>query len=122
MNHKRRRRAGMTLIEILVVLVIMSAIASAVGFAVVKNLERSRIQDTKTRARTIQAAVAAYLMDNIGKCPNVDDLVRADILDSTTDHRDAWGRPFVIECEGTTIHVKSTGSDGQPGTVDDLGF
>jgi general secretion pathway protein G len=112
----------MTLIEILVVLVIMGAIASAVGFSVMKSLERSRVQDTKTRARTIQSGAVAYQMDHPGECPEIADLLGADILDKTTDHDDGWGRPFAIDCEGTTVHVWSRGSDGQQGTEDDVGF
>lgn len=122
MDKRRRRRAGMTLIEILVVLVIMGAIASAVGFSVLKSLDQSRIQNTKTRARTMQAAVVGYKLEHAADCPDVDDLQQADILDSTTDHNDAWGRAFTIECEASTIHVWSAGPDGALGTADDIGF
>jgi general secretion pathway protein G len=122
MNKHRRRRAGMTLIEILVVLVIMGSIASAVAFSVLKSLNQSRIQNTKTRARTIQAAVVAYKLEHGADCPDVAALQKTDILDSTTDHNDAWSRAFTIECTASTIHVWSAGPDGATGTEDDIGF
>src|SRR5690349_20753083 len=102
--QRRRRRAGVTQIEIMVVLVIMSLIASAVGVAVVKMIERARADTTKTRARSIQEAVNGYLLDNPNTCPDVDTLLKANAIDSTTDPRDGWSRPFSIACEGTTIH------------------
>lgn len=122
MKRYRRRRAGMTLIEILVVLVIMAAIASAVGVAVLKSLDQSRVRNTETRARTLQSAAVAYLVDHPGECPDVEDLEESEILDPTTDHNDGWGRQFSIECEESTIHVRSRGPDGEQETDDDVGF
>lgn len=117
-----RSRQGMTLIEVMVVLVIIAMLAAATGFSVMKSLERARIEETKARARTIQSAVVHYLMDHPAMCPAASELERGDILDSTTDPNDAWGRPFEIECDEATVHVNSSGSDGQSGTADDVGF
>src|SRR5262245_54189962 len=119
---RNRRREGMTLIEIMVVLVIMAAIASAVGFAVISSLRKARKRETETRARTIQNAVVAYLTDNPAECPTIPDLLQDDILDKTTDQRDAWGHDFTIACDGSTVHVRSGGEDGQMGNGDDVGF
>jgi general secretion pathway protein G len=119
---RNRRREGMTLIEIMVVLLIMSAIASAVGFAVISNLRKAHERETATRARTIQTAVIAYVAEKPAECPTMQDLLQDEILDKTTDHRDAWGHAFTIECDGSTAHVRSSGQDGQMGTGDDIGF
>lgn len=110
----------MTLIEIMVVIVIMAIIAVAVGINVIDAIENARRQDTKVRARTIQTAVKMYLMDVGGECPSMGDL--ADQLDSTTEHTDAWKHDFEIECDGSTVHVRSPGPDGQLGNEDDIGF
>jgi general secretion pathway protein G len=119
---RKRSRAGMTLIEIMVVLVIMSAIASAVGFAVVAKLRQARKHDASSRARTIQSGAVAYIMERPGDCPGVSDLLKADILDRTTNSKDPWEHDYLIECDGNTVHVRSSGEDGQPGTEDDVGF
>ena len=121
-RRARRRRQGFTLIEIMVVLVIMGAVASAVGFSVITSLKRSREKDAGTRARTIQSAVVAYLMDHPGACPTVDDMLKDDILDRTTNAKDPWDHAYLIECEGSVVHVHSSGDDGQAGTEDDIGF
>jgi type II secretory pathway pseudopilin PulG len=111
----------MTLIEIMVVLVIMTAIASAVALGVMDALSRANKRDTLTRARTIQAAATGHLLDG-GECPQVADLARENILDVTTEHTDAWGNAFHVECEETVVHVRSPGPDEVLGTEDDIGF
>lgn len=122
MRRRKRRCEGMTLIEIMVVVIIMSLIAGAVAINVMKNLEQARIHDTKTRARTIQTAAIAYMMQEApGACPRVNDLESQ--LDPTTKRTDAWGNEFAITCdEGEVVHAMSPGPDGNPGTEDDLGF
>src|SRR5262245_58104319 len=122
MRRTRRRRMGMTLIEVMAVMVIMAAMASAVAIGIMKYLEDARRRETQTRARAIQSGALAYLMDSPGECPSVEELARRNILDRTTDARDGWGHAFSIECEDETIHVRSSGKDGQAGTEDDVGF
>ena len=117
--RKPLRHEAMTLLEIMVVIVIMSLLATAVAVSVLKSLEDSRTRDTNIRARTIQTVATAYVMDE-GDCPTIGDLENR--LDPTTEHTDAWGGAFVIECDGNVIHVRSAGADGQPRTEDDLGF
>ena len=55
-------------------------------------------------------------------CPAVEDLVRASIIDPTTDPNDAWGNAFAINCEEDAVHVLSPGPDEALGTDDDIGF
>jgi type II secretory pathway pseudopilin PulG len=112
----------MTLIEIMVVLLIMSAIASAIGFGVIRSMRIARQRETETRARTIQNAVVSFIAEKPDECPTVQELLQEDILDKTTNPRDGWGREFAIECDGTTAHVRSSGEDGQMATKDDIGF
>lgn len=123
MQHRRRRkRRGMTLIEVVVVMLIMATMAAAASLGVIKAWESSKKQDTASRARTMQAAATKYLLEEEGECPQVADLERAAVLDPTTEHEDAWDRAFVIQCEDTAVHVRSSGPDGALGTDDDIGF
>ena len=112
----------MTLIEVMVVMVIMAAMAVAAAIGVMGAWNRSRKHDTATRARTMQAAATAYLLEGGGECPTVEELSRASILDPTTEHTDGWGNAFTIECEETVVHVRSPGPDATLGTEDDIGF
>lgn len=106
----------------MVVLVIMALISGGVAMGVLRSMERARRDTTLTRARTIQAATVGYLLDKPLDCPTLDDLLSANSLDKTTDPNDGWHRQFRIECEGSTVHVRSAGSDGEFGTDDDIGF
>jgi type II secretory pathway pseudopilin PulG len=121
-RRRQRRREGTTLIELMVVLVIMAAMAAAVAMGVMNSWTTAKKHDTESRARTLQSAVTAYLLDHGGECPSVEDLDRANILDQTTEHTDAWDRPFKIDCEEEAVHIHSPGPDGTLGNEDDLGF
>jgi general secretion pathway protein G len=112
---------GMTLVEIMIVVMIMALIATAVGVAVMPRLQKARIESTRTDAQSIRAAAQMYLMENPSAgCPSVDDLVSARILDSSKRLSDAWDNAFHIECEGGDPFVMSAGPDGQFGTEDDI--
>jgi type II secretory pathway pseudopilin PulG len=113
----------MTLIEVMVVLVIMAAMAAAVAIGVMRSWNTTRKHDTAARARTIQSATTLYMMEQGGgECPTVEDLARANVLDPTTQHTDGWGNAFTIACEETAVHVHSPGPDEVLGTDDDIGF
>lgn len=118
--QRRRKQDGMTLLEIMVVVMIIAAIASAVGVSVLNSWGSAQRRDTEARARTIQSAATAHLVEG-GDCPTVSDLEK-ERLDPTTKHSDAWGHEFSIECDGNVIHVSSPGKDGEQGTDDDIGF
>ena len=112
----------MNLIEIMVVMVIMAMIAAATAVGVVRSLATAKKHDTETRARTIQQAVTGYILEGNEDCPDVDALMRADVLDRTTDPTDAWGNDFHVECDQGAVHVRSAGPDETFGNADDIGF
>lgn len=112
----------MTLIEIMVVLVIMTMIAGAAAIGVMNSFATARKRETETRARTLQSAATAYLLDGGEGCPDPEALIRANVIDRTTQHTDAWGNAYLIECEETAVHVHSPGPDEALGTDDDIGF
>lgn len=119
--RRRRRRLGMTLVEIMIVVIIMALIATAVGIAVLPQLERSRITQTRSDAQAVQSAAVLYLGQEPGAdCPGVQDLIESGILDRSRRTTDAWDHDFVIECEGTDVYVISSGPDGDMGTEDDI--
>ncbi len=121
--RKRRidRTHGFTLLEVVVVLMIIGMLASAVGLTVINHMRKSRIDSTRVRARTIQTAAKAFLL-NESTCPNVQDLLDSGEIDPTTDHKDAWGSDFTIECDDITTYVTSPGPDKALGNEDDVGF
>ncbi len=118
-RRARLRREGMTLIEIMIVVVIMAMIATAVAVALMPQLEKARINATRTDAQTIRSAVQLYQLDH-HDCPTADKMVEAQILDSGKKTTDAWDNEFQINCDGGNIVVISGGPDGQVGTDDDV--
>lgn len=117
----RLRREGMTLVEIMIVVIIMALIATAVGVAVLPQLNRARVDATRSDAQQVQSAAVLYLGQEPGAdCPSVSDLVEAGVIDRTRRTTDAWDHEFVVECEGDDVYVISSGADGQMGTEDDI--
>jgi general secretion pathway protein G len=117
---RRRRREGMTLIEIMIVITIFAMIAGGVAVALLPRLEEARIKSTKTDAQALRSAVMLYVADNPRGCPTVEDLVNDRYLDGTKRTNDAWDTPFQISCEDGDIFVFSAGPDLEFNTEDDI--
>ena len=120
-TRRRRRREGMTLVEIMIVVIIMALIATAVGVAVLPALGRARVNQTRSDSQAVRSAVLLYLGQEPGAdCPTMEQLLEAGTIDHSRRSTDAWDHPFLIECDGEDIIVRSNGPDGQPGTEDDI--
>jgi len=117
---RRRRREGMTLIEIMIVITIFAMIAGGVAVALLPRLEEARIKTTKTDAQGLRSAVILYVADNPRDCPTVEDLVNDRYLDGSRRTTDAWDTPFQISCEDGEIWVFSAGPDLEFNTEDDI--
>ena len=117
---RRRRREGMTLIEIMIVITIFAMIAGGVAVALLPRLEEARIKSTKTDAQSLRSAVMLYVADNPRGCPTVEDLVAERYLDGSRRTADAWDTPFQISCEDGDIMVVSAGPDLEFSTEDDI--
>lgn len=119
--RRRRRREGMTLVEIMIVVIIMALIATAVGVAVLPALGRARVNQTRSDAQAVRSAVLLFLGQEPGAdCPTMEELVEAGTIDHSRRTTDAWDNPFIIECDGDDIIVRSNGPDGQAGNEDDV--
>lgn len=120
-NGASRRAAerGMTLIEIMIVVIIMAMIATGVAVAVMPQLEKSRIKTARSDVAAIRTAVQLYLADNPSGCPTVEDLKQNRLLDSAKRTTDPWDQEFVIKCQaGDDPEVYSIGPDKQEGGCD----
>ena len=110
---------GMTLIEIMIVVIIMAMIATGVAVAVMPQLEKSRIKTARTDVAAIRTAVQLYLAESPGQCPSVEDLKSGRFLDKAKRTTDPWDKDFVIRCiEGDDPEVYSLGPEGQEGGCD----
>lgn len=110
---------GVTLIEIMIVVIIMAMIATGVAVAVIPAMERSRIKTARSDVAAIRSAVQMYLADHPSGCPTVEDLKSSRYVDKGKRTQDPWERDFVIQCvEGDDPEVFSLGPDGQEGGCD----
>ena len=119
-RRAKRRREGMTLIEIMIVVGIIAMIAGGVAVALLPNLQKAKIKTTMTDAQALRSAVILYLSDNGKGCPTVNDLTEGRYLDSSKRTVDAWNNEFTIGCDDGDVLVSSAGPDGQAGTDDDI--
>jgi general secretion pathway protein G len=115
----KRRQQGMTLIEIMIVMVIMALVAAGAGFAIVPQLQKAKIKSTQQDAKSIAAAAEMYMAEN-KDCPTVQKLLDQKILNKKNHTKDAWDNEFAIECDDDGAVVKSGGPDGQLGNDDDI--
>ena len=113
-------RQGMTLIEIMIVVVIMALVATGVGIAVIPQLQKAKIQQTKGAVQTVRSAVALYRATNNADCATMDQLLQDKAIDKSTSTKDSWDNDFRIECDGTDINVTSAGPDKEFETEDDI--
>ena len=115
------RQQGMTLIEIMIVVIIMAMIATGVAVAVMPQLDKAKIKQAKSDIGAIRTAVQLYLAENSNKCPSVQELQEERYLDKNKRVTDPWDRDFGINCPaGDDPDVYSYGPDGQEGTEDDI--
>jgi general secretion pathway protein G len=117
---RRVRQQGMTLIEIMIVVVIMALVATGVGMAVLPQLEKAKIRQAETAVNTVRNAVQLYIATNNAECATMQELIDDKQIDKSTATKDPWDHDFVIECDGTDISVKSAGPDGEMETADDI--
>ncbi|HTN54312.1 MAG TPA: type II secretion system major pseudopilin GspG [Anaeromyxobacter sp.] len=121
---RRRAPRGMTLIEIMVVIVILGLIASAVAVNVVGSMSKARIDTAKNDVRKISEGVDTFKVLK-GRYPSTEEglaiLIKENILKANKDGtlKDPWEHEYVYLYPGQ-VHpdaydVKSYGADGQPG-------
>jgi general secretion pathway protein G len=119
----RRRDAGMTMLEIMIVLALIGLVMSAVGVGVFAQFKKGQRKVAQAQVNDIAAKIVQFMADNNSECPKgIDDLVAQKYLPKK--QKDPWNRELIIRCPGTLntegVDVISIGPDGQEGTADDV--
>jgi general secretion pathway protein G len=120
----RAGEAGMTLLEVMIVLAIIGIIAGTVGVGLFKKYQDGLKKTAKTQVLNVQQAVEMYQMDHSQNCPQgIQDLVVDGKLDKR-QLRDPYGKEIIVKCPGQAntdgVDVISVGPDKQEGTADDI--
>ena len=125
----RRRSAGFTLIEIMVVLVIIGVLAALIVPNVLDRADDARVTAARTDINNLMQSLKLYKLDNQG-FPSAEPGLEALRSKPTASPvppnwkpyveklpNDPWGRPYQYLNPGVKaeIDVFSYGADGQPG-------
>jgi general secretion pathway protein G len=123
--RKRRAQRGMTLIEIMVVLVIIGLIASAVAVNVVGRLGEAKVKQAETDVRNIASQGVDAFKVMRGRYPTTEEglgiLIQEKFIKANKGGKllDPWNREYIYLYPGQAhadgFDVKSYGADGQPG-------
>ena len=121
--QRRRSARGMTLIEIMVVVAIISMLMGTVAIGAFSQLEKAKVKDAKMVIKAVEQGLVAYQTDNTDSCPKaLVDLYTQKYL--TKEPKDPWGEPLVFKCPGEHnkdgADLVSKGKDKQEGTADDV--
>jgi general secretion pathway protein G len=129
-NLTRRPHAnerGMTLIEIMIVLVIIGGLMAVLGTGAVRFLNSSKVDTAKIQIKEISKSLEAYNL-TCNSYPTTDEGLKALTANPgescpnwgpepymKKEPKDPWGRPYVYESDGGSFTLMSMGKDRKPG-------
>ena len=116
--NKNRSRAGITLIEMLVVITIIALFSAVAYQRLAPALDQGRVTAAKAQIESLKAALQRYNIET-GRFPTEEEGLAAlrPYLDKEIP-ADPWGNPYVYRFpgeHGPEPDVMCYGADGQPG-------
>lgn len=121
---------GFTLIEMLVVVMLIGAIAAFVGGNIMASFNKAKVQNTKTQMRQLGSALDQFKLE-CGFYPTTDQTLEALLTKPTGREcknydpqgylggkkvpQDAFSNAFVYESDGNKYEIKSLGNDRKDG-------
>ncbi|MCK6446989.1 MAG: type II secretion system major pseudopilin GspG [Planctomycetes bacterium] len=120
-NVRRARRAGFSLAELMVVIVILGLLATLVVPNVVGYLFKANSEIVKVDIASLVDGIKQYQINNGGKLPDrLDVLIEPDpnghrYIDAKTMPKDPWKNEYQYETNGSEYRIYSYGKDGMPG-------
>jgi general secretion pathway protein G len=119
--RQRHLEAGMTLVEVLIVVSIMALIATGVTVFALPKFKEAQVSTAKTNAQVLRRAVQDWQrVNNEVTCPTISQLIDGKHLDSASNTDDPWGMPWTMTCTDDDIFIQSMGPDKKQGTPDDI--
>ncbi len=133
----RLGREGLTLIEIVVVIIVLGLLAGLVGPQIIGRVSEAKTSTAQTQIELFSVALDNYRLDN-GRYPTTEQglqALREKPVSEPVPYNwrgpylqkeiplDPWGQPYVYRSPGdvntTTYDLLTLGRDGQPGGEDE---
>ncbi|MBM4000808.1 MAG: type II secretion system protein GspG [Planctomycetes bacterium] len=139
-TNRKRYASGLTLLELMIVLVILVGLIALVGPRLLGTQAKADIKNTRTQIGNLESALKLYAVD-MRTFPNTEDGLKSLLqppederkakswqgpyLDDEVIPRDAWDNEFLYEYPPTNgkrdfPNVASAGPDGEMNTADDI--
>lgn len=128
--YRRAAERGMTLVEIMVVVVIISLVTGIVGVTVFNQLQRAQVETARTQIRSLSDALELYKLA-LRQYPSTGEGLNALVAPKNNEKpflqavpKDPWGNDYVYINPGTRnangFDLMSYGADGVQ-SEDDVG-
>jgi len=124
----RDNESGMTLVEILVVIVVLGLLIGVIAGGVFQRGDDAKAQINVVKMEKLKSSIQTYRLQFNSYPSKIEDLVKASAsvkdtgklftpLASEEDLKDVWGYPYIYQTQnnGRSFTLTSQGSDGVPG-------
>ena len=113
-----RSQAGMTLVEIMVVITILGLIIGVVGVSVVSYLKDAEIGVAKAQMKNLKTAIQRYRQVNSQYPQTLEEIAK--YMEDNKIPKDPWGEPYIYQMTDSGFMLHSKGPDKAEGTEDDV--
>jgi len=126
LRGRLHREAGVTLVEMMVVIVIIGLITAIVVINVLPSQDRARQQKARADIAALEQALDLYRLET-GRFPSMEDGLEALVTPDASAGRtepyirrlpnDPWGRPYqyVVPGQNGAVDIYTFGADAQEG-------
>jgi general secretion pathway protein G len=121
---RNRTQAGMTLIEIVIVVAILASLMAILGTQVTKRFQKAKVDQARIGIGELSKALDMYYTDCLRYPQALQSLISNQencgnwgpaSYTKAANLKDPWGNEFIYELRGSTFTLLSLGADGREG-------